>query len=246
MFSLGGGWKKSTRYFRSYTNVYDSAINKTKRIDTDSSSLNWLNIVLDYRAGVLRKYPFGKGLEIGYHMESAFRWHTKIDSSLNFDPNDGTLKQEYDTTGYPEGFSPPLLEIETRFGFPDYTLSRCIFHHNMSLGWITGQYVDNGWFAGYSAGWEFSRCIPFVSTKLMLTGTDKLNSSLTSDLTFFNKHERTFVGRVSGGASLLLPSNYSFIPEYITPELSIMYPNFSHAQPLGVSFSVGIRWLLGQ
>jgi hypothetical protein len=241
LFSAGFGWKYASRYFYQDT-WYDSLNNKEIPI-FDTARYNWAAFVIDYRSGVLRKYPFGRGLEIGYHLETALRMKRVIEKRYSCDED---CRVAYDTSYESELHSPPLLEIETRFGFPDRTLEKCIFHHNLCLGWITGQYVDNGWFAGYAAGWEFWRIIPYVNIKLFCTATDKMNEAWWDDSTFFKQHDRKFVMRISGGTSFILPYNHTLLPEFISPEVSLMFPNFSIGQPVGVSFSTGIRWMLGR
>jgi len=232
MLSTGFGWKNATHYFKRYEDAFDTvSLRDTSIYIPDSTRCNWFNIILDYRAGVLRKYPFGRGLEIGYHIETALRGY--------YSPETGKRLQI-------EAFSPPLLAIETRFGFPDVTLERSIFHHNMSIGWLTGEYVDNGWFIGYAAGWEFAKITPFINTTLTETATDIVNKPVLDDSTFFRDHDRTLVCRISAGASWQLPFNYSLLPEYITPECSLIFPHYANFQSAGFTAAVGIRWLLGQ
>ncbi len=223
------GWRYSTRCipprdshavgFDEYG--YSYPLNRTVR---DPPRLGWFTYTYDYRVGVLRKYPLGKGLETGYHLEVAFRG----------DPHDVI-----------EFYGPPVLEIDTRFGLPDITLRKCIFHHNVNAGWMVGYWIDNGWFLGYAAGWEFDHCIPYVSSRLFLTATDARDKS-PDDTSYFTKHDRTWGGRIACGISLRLPFNFSWVPEFITPECSFAFPNYSTGQHVGFNASLGIRWMLGQ
>jgi hypothetical protein len=190
----------------------------------DSTRFNWVTYTLDYRVGVLRKYPFGKGLETGFHVETVVR-------------RAGSKEYEF--------FSPPTLEIDTRFGLPDIVIRKSIFHHNVNFGWIVGYWVDNGWFIGYAAGWEFIHFIPYLSTRLFITATDAIDKSL-DDKNYFSEHDRKWGARLTGGFSWKLPFNYSLLPEYLSPEISVAFPYFSTGQKAGISGSLGIRWLMGQ
>jgi hypothetical protein len=230
LITTGFGWKYSARYIKESHYDFDS-LGRYKQIDYyDSTRFGWFNFAVDYRVGVLRKYPFGKGLETGFHVESAMRGNQYI----------GPTKKG--TT--PEMYYSPLLELDTRFGLPDITLNNGIFHHNVSWGWIVGQWVDNGWFWGYAMGLEFQKLILFSSFRYAMTPTDKFYDAVAVDSDqFFKKHDRTHGVRILCGTSIKLPFNESALPEYITPEFSLMFPNFNHVQPVGFSFSIGIRWM---
>jgi hypothetical protein len=201
----------------------DSAGHSRLETTRDSTRYNWTTYTFDYRVGVLRKYPFGKGLETGFHVEAAFRGLP----GANF-----------------KFYGPPVLEFDTRFGLPDIIVGNSIFHHNVNAGWMVGYWVDNGWFAGYAAGWEFEHFIPYLSARVFLTATDALTKPIMSD--FFTQHDRTWGGRITAGVSYKLPYNYSIIPEIISPEVSFTFPNYSTGQHVGVNAAVGIRWMLGQ
>jgi hypothetical protein len=196
----------------------------------DSTRFGWLNLALSYRVGVLRKYPFGKGLETGFLVETAIRGRQEIDYN-----NEKSTSIEF--------FSPPLLEIDTRFGLPDITIKKGIFHHNLNWGWIIGQWIDNGWFFGYAAGVNLEHAIVYSSFRYFITGTDKFGEYNEDD--FFRRHDRTHGIRLQFGSSFKLRLNESILPEYITPEFSLMFPNFNKVQPVGFSFSVGISWKPG-
>jgi hypothetical protein len=198
----------------------------------DSTRFGWCNFAIDYRVGVLRKYPFGRGLETGFHVETAFRG----DQYLEYYGKKGTN---------PEFYSPPFLEIDTRFGFVDINLNKCIFHHNANWGWAIGQWVDNGWFWGYTGGFEFEKTVVYGSFRYFITATDKINDDVDLYNSYFKKHKRTHGVRLTCGSSLKLPLNESILPEYITPEFSLMFPNFNKVQPVGFSFSIGISWMPG-
>jgi hypothetical protein len=227
----GFGCLYSSRYQPIQSNQYDAGGIFLNGSRYDSTRFGWFTYTYDYRVGVLRKYPFGKGLEAGYHLEMAYRGNLSV--SWN-----GATRTE------PEFYGPPVLEIDTRFGLPDMTLRKCIYHHNVNAGWIVGYWVDNGWFLGYAAGWEFERVIPYVSSRIALSATNAINRSLDSN--FFKTHDRKLYGRICGGVSCKLPFNYSIVPEFVTPECSLMFPNFSTGQHVGFGVSVGVRWLLGQ
>jgi hypothetical protein len=232
LITTGFGWKYSTRYNKQYRETADSLYRYTSNRYYDSTRFGWFDFALDYRVGVLRKYPFGKGLETGFHLESAMRGNQY---------SDGVKKGTE-----PEMYSSPLLELDTRFGLPDITLNNGIFHHNVSWGWIVGQWVDNGWFWGYAMGLEFQKLILFSSIRYAMTPTDKFfNATGVNSDQFFKQHDRTHGVRLLCGTSIKLPFNQSVLPEYITPEFSLMFPNFTRVQPVGFSFSIGIRWMPG-
>lgn len=217
LITTGYGWKYSAKYNSHHDDI------TTNRDIIDSTRMGWLNLIFDYRIGILRKYPFGRGLELGYHLEYAQR------------------KEKGEIVPY----NLPLLEIDTRFGLPDFTLHKSIFHHNVNAGWDIGQWVDNGWFLGYAAGWEFNIVMPYISLRYFSTATDLFSREDSSPDSAFIKHERTRGVRLCGGASLKMPVNHNFIPEYITPEVSLIFPNFNKHQPVGFSFTLGISWIPG-
>ena len=202
---------------------YDSAGTTTTRRVGDSTRYNWGTYTFDYRVGILRKYPFGKGLETGFHCEVALRGN----------PANNV-----------EAYGPPVLEFDTRFGLPELTLGKGIYHHNVNAGWIVGYWVDNGWFAGYAAGWEFDRFIPYASSRLLLTATDAFDQPIMDD--FFKKHHRSWVGRLNFGVTCKLPYNFSVLPDMLSPEISFTFPNYATGQEVGVNAAIGIRWMLGQ
>lgn len=215
-----GGRRSSPLPKTTYGSVADSTETTVTR---DSNRYNWTTYTFDYRVGVLRKYPFGKGLETGFHFEAAFR---------------GSPKTEI------KPYAPPVLEFDTRFGLPDIIVNNSIFHHNVNAGWIVGYWVDNGWFAGYAAGWEFEHIIPYLSSRIFITATDAFSKPVMDD--FFTKHDRKWGARLNAGVSYKLPYNYSILPELISPEVSFAFPHYSTGQHVGVNASIGIRWMLGQ
>ena len=202
---------------------YDSAEVTRERRVYDSKRYNWATYTFDYRVGILRKYPFGKGLETGFHCEVALRKNSSDDIQL---------------------YGPPALEFDTRFGLNDITIGPGIFHHNVNAGWIVGYWVDNGWFGGYAAGWEIERFIPYISTRILLTATNVSDQPITND--FFTRHNRKVVGRINLGCTYRLPFNTSVVPDMLTPEISFTFPNYANAQQVGVNAAIGIRWILGQ
>ena len=72
MMTQGFGWRYSSRYLP-HEMWEDSAGLPWLRTVRDSTRFGWCAYTFDYRVGVLRKYPFGKGLETGFHLEMAFR-----------------------------------------------------------------------------------------------------------------------------------------------------------------------------
>lgn len=196
----------------------------------DSTRYYWTTFCYNYRVGILRKYPFGRGLEAGFHLETGYRMEREV--------------SEYDTLSYPEFYTPPLLEVDTRFGLPDFIIRKGILHHNVSAGWLVGYWVDNGWFIGYNAGWEFEKMIPYAGIRFYLSPTDAQTSDPT-DEDFFTRHDRHFGMRLTTGTSIMLPSNFSLLPDYIAPEISMAFPEFSPGQNVGISWAIGVRWKVG-
>lgn len=239
LITAGVGWKYSARFFKRERDTLitiprygsDPLFRDSSMKYYDQTRFGWCNFSIDYRIGVLRKYPFGKGLETGFHLEGAFRG--------NQHHYYGTKKTD------PEFLCPPLLEIDTRLGFSDVTFKKAIYHHNVSLGWTIGQWIDNGWFFGYTAGLEVERVIFYGSFRYFITATDKLDEDVALKGNYFKDHMRKQGIRLSCGSSLKIPANSSVVPEYITPEFSLIFPNFNRVQPAGFSFSLGLSWLPG-
>ncbi len=186
----------------------------------DTISIRWRTYSLDYRLGFLSKYPFGKGMEIGLNMEWAY--------STNF---------RYLVDG------PPTLEFSGRFGFSNFEFLGGLLHHNMDLGWGIGYWVDNSWYAGYAAGLEFANVIPYGGVRCIYSATDALEKS-TMDSTFFVSHDRSWLFRYTLGVSIKVPRTI-ILPDYVSPEISIVQSNSSLKRPLGITWQIGFRWLNG-
>lgn len=172
----------------------------------------------NYRLGFLDRYPFGKGTELGFHVEIP--------------------SQSYSFYGL------PLLEFEARCGLTGFVLFEGVFHHNVSAGWAVGGWVDNGWFAGYTASVERTHFISYLNTRLQLQATDFTKYEFVDREDFLDRHDRIFNIRHAAGISLKLP-RMVVLPDYITPELSIVYPHYSALRHVGFAFHVGFRWLNG-
>jgi hypothetical protein len=192
---------------------------------TDTVKYQWLSLCLDYRLGVLRKYPFGKGMEIGFHLEGPTQYATTKYGSLYL--------------------GPPILEFDGRLGFNDFVLGKGLFHHNMALGWTIGAWIDNGWYAEYAAGWEYKWLIPYANFRAELLATDPSTAdSLTESYTPFKYQNRSWTTRTALGVSIRIPQ-MRFLPDYISPEISTIYPHYSSVSHYGITYHVGLRWLNG-
>ncbi len=174
---------------------------------------------LDYRLGVLPKRPFGRGLEVGMLLE----WPTQ----------------------YGEGLGPPLTEFDFRCGLPLLALSQSIYHHNVSLGWNAGAWVDNGFFAEYAAGIEYKYLLPYANVRINLLSTDVAdNSTAISEAGFLDRHDQKVNIRIVAGMSIFLPS-MPFLPDIVTPEVSLCTPNWQAPGNVGFSWHIGLGWCHG-
>jgi hypothetical protein len=207
--------------------VYDTIAFEGSYVPVDTSRdtlyARLLTASLDYRLGILRTYPLGRGLECGFHLELPL-----------------VIKK-----GAVYGSEIPVLEFGLRTGLPSFPLYRSICHHNIGIGWSIGQWVDNGWFAEYAISCERARVMPYIGGRVTLGPSLPLEQGefdLEGD--FFNGHNRTLIGRITAGASISLP-RLPILPDFITPELCVLYPNYTNIQPAGFGAQMGLRWLNG-
>jgi hypothetical protein len=201
--------------------VYDSN-NVTRYVESRKkireSANQELSYCFDYRLGILDKYPFGKGLEFGFHIEAPV-------------PS--------------EGGGSLLLECDLRSGLPPAVLNNAVFHHNIGLGWTVGMWVDNGWYAEYAAGLEYKYLLPYTNIRLLYTPTDITGDmDIFGDNNFFKKHSQYWNIRQSLGCAVKIP-RLPVLPDYIVPEVVFAYPNYNRFQHVGVTYHIGLRWLNG-
>jgi hypothetical protein len=249
MVTAGLGWKKHDyiRYSEARSGT-DSYGNPLWVASYDTLSLGWLSMCFDYRLGVLDRHPFGQGVEIGFHLEQSLRsMHDTfyVYTSAN-DPPYEPVDSSAVVDRYPIADSPPVLELNGRVGLPDAVLGDGLYHHNIELGWIVGGWVDNGWFAGYCAGWEREHIMPYGGARVVLTPTDVLNrSSSPGDGDFFTEHDRSWHVRLTAGMAVSIP-RLPVLPDYVSPEISVYAPNHSKCSPIGFAWNVGLRWVNGR
>ncbi len=228
MFTFGvGGTRQSVIEEEAY-NSYASS-ESVSGIDTtqDSNwiSATWRSIALNYQLGVHEKYPFGGGIEIGILFEGQY-----------YRPNTGnSVKSDI----------LPSIDFNTRLGFKDIVTDRSIFQHNLELGWTTGMWLDNGFFIGYAAGWEFEWMIPYLGIRGVVMPTNiQKNDYFPGDDEFWEYSDRKFNLRLAMGVSLKF-SKRRFIPDYITPEFTLTGPNASPNEPVNGHIHLGFRWTNG-
>jgi len=238
MFTLGVGGSfqsvvKEPVYDYNYTdNSYESTI-----IDSGGylTSELWRSIAFNYQLGVHDRYPFGGGVEIGITFEGQY-----YRGGQNNSAKSDIL---------------PSLDFNTRLGFKDVVTKKSIYQHNLEMGWTTGLWLDNGWFIGYTGGWEQKWMIPYLGLRAIIMPTNILtinddNSLESSEYIspghedFWKYSDQKFNLRLAMGVSLKF-SKRKFIPDYITPELSITGPNASPNEPVNAHFHVGFRWTNG-
>jgi hypothetical protein len=202
----------------------NTTINRYDTIVRTLPSICW-----DYRLGILRKLPFGRGLEIGFHLEGP----------IQFTPTDSMGKQG-------EYLGPAALELDARMGLKDFNLGKGIFHHNVCLGWTIGAWIDNGWYAEYAAGWEYKWLTPYVDLRAELLATDPTSDdSLFQSYTPFLHEKRSWTTRTAAGVSIKLPHLFFLFPSFISPELSFICPHYSGMSQYGLTYHIGLRWLNG-
>jgi hypothetical protein len=212
---------------REYYRINDR-VDSVKRTDTVRFSKN--SYCLDYRLGVLRTRPLGRGLEIGFHLEGP--------GQLN--PSERARKN----TALWGGIM--ILDFDARLGLKDIAMGRGLFHHNIGLGWRVGAWIDNGWFAEYAAGWEYGRLLPYANVRAELMPTDPAGmDSLFESRTPFKYHNQLWTARAAMGVSVRLPHWFFLEPDYLTPEVTVVCPHFSAVSRCGFTYHVGLRWLNG-
>lgn len=165
----------------------------------------------DYKLGLLHKYPFGKGMECGFHVE------------------------------FPVQYEWPLIEFDLRFGLPEKQVGPFLLHHNVSVGWVAGRWIDNGWYLEYAIGLERSEITPYFSCRALLMPT---NADLFDSDTLKIIHNRKFVSRAALGCSFTLPRVF-LMPDLIIPEFSLAAPDRLSSQNYSFGFHIGFGWLNG-
>lgn len=209
---------------------HDTAVQNATVTLKDTTVFQNYSLCFDYRLGILKKIPFGQGLEIGFHLEGP----------VQYSPTDsiGKLTGEY--------LGPAALELDCRMGIKDFSLGKGIFHHNAGVGWTVGQWIDNGWYAEYAAGWEYKWLIPYIDFRAELLATDPTSvDSLTESYTPFEHEKRSWTTRTAIGVAIRVPHIFFLLPAYISPELSFVCPHYSGISPYGITYHIGLRWLNG-
>ena len=228
----------------------DTLKNNSQSFSYDTVRSKDLSLCLDYRLGVLRTCPLGKGIEIGFHLEG---------------PNQFNPDTTVSSVGEFKG--PAVLEFDSRFGLNDLCLGKGLYHHNFSLGWTIGSWIDNGWFVEYAAGWEYKWLIPYTNIRAELLPTDPSgDDSLTESYTPFKYEKRSWTTRTATGVSIRLPHTFSvrfpyiiflplprfivihlphIIPDFLCPEISVIYPHYSAISHYGITYHIAFRWLNG-
>ncbi len=218
--TTGFGWKSTSRVEREEEYVYSEGSGYYRNTySKDTVSINWFAFSVDTRLGLTSRVPFGNGVEVGFHLEEAAR------------------KEEHLLM---EGI--PIIELSARFGLPDLELNRSILQHNIETGWIIGAWVDNGWFLGYHAGFEFRDVVPYVGIRGQITPTSVENVDFDDD--YFNTHERKLLARITSGISLRMPEVPVF-PDLFIPEITFITPYDSIDRKYGFTIQLGLSWTDG-
>ncbi len=228
MFTFGvGGTSQSIVNEDAYTSYeyFESVDGVDVTADSNLTSTIWRSLALNYQLGVHDKYPFGGGIEIGILFEGQY-YRSNADGGVRSDIL-------------------PSLDFNTRLGFKDVVTEKSIFQHNIELGWTTGMWLDNGFFVGYAAGWEFEWMIPYCGVRAVLMPTNLLkNEYLPGEDEFWAYSNRKFNLRLAMGVSLKFTKR-KFIPDYITPEFTLTGPNGSPHERVNGHFHLGFRWTNG-
>ncbi len=215
----------------------DSMVQNAVAHPNDTTVYQGLSVCWDYRLGILRKLPFGQGLEIGFHLEGP----------VQFNPTESN-GQLGDYVGL------AIIDLDARCGFADAVLGDGIFHHNAGVGWTIGAWIDNGWYGEYAAGWEYKWLTPYVDVRAELLATDPMSEdSLTESYTPFKYEKRSWTTRTAVGLNFRFPVFFPhwpkcivfFIPNCISPEVSVVYPNYSAIRHYGITYHIGLGWIHG-
>jgi hypothetical protein len=191
----------------------------------DTSREQYFSACIDYRLGVLRKFPFGRGLEIGFHLESPYQ-----------------LNPKYSADAY---LGPVLLEFDGRFGFKDKPIGKGLLHHNLGLGWTIGPWIDNGWYAEYAAGWEYERLIPYANFRAEWLATNISDfNDITESYSPYRYTKRSWTTRTAIGVSMRVP-HWWISPDFVVPEITLIYPHYSAISHYGIAYHIALRWLNG-
>jgi hypothetical protein len=222
MTTLSAGGRSFYTYREDTTITYDYnrmgySTGDTIITPVDTTYFQNLSFAFDYRLGVLSKNPFGKGLEVGFLIELPVQYSRDM----------GAI---------------PLLQFDGRFGLPDVSLQKSVYHHNASVGWIMGQWVDNSWFIEYAGGFEYRTITPYFNGRVTRVGTDQSASGKAfGDNDFLTFKKTAWNVRLCTGVSFKLPV-IRFLPDYIVPEIALFFPMVKFKVP-GVSWHIGMRWL---
>ena len=191
----------------------------------DTTRNQGYSFCLDYRLGVLRTLPFGKGVEIGFHAEGPYQMDTRYENAANI--------------------GPAILEFDGRFGFKEKPIGKGLLHHNLGLGWTIGPWIDNGWYAEYAAGWEYKWLIPYANFRAELLST-KISDfdSLTESYSPYQFEKRSWTTRTALGISMHVP-HWWISPDFLVPEITVIYPHYSAVSHYGVTYHIAMRWLNG-
>lgn len=205
----------------SYLDTIGYGYNKYIFIPTDTIGFMTPIGVLDYRLGVLAQRPFGKGLEIGFSAEVP-------------------LSEEK------ESWRALILQYDARFGLPMRQFKNAVYHQNIDVGWVVGEWVDNGWFLEYAGGFEHRSMIPYYNVRVTRLATDVMGKSIHDysygfgGENFLTYHDRGWNFRMCAGVSYKIPRLPVF-PDFIVPELTFYFPNASF-KAAGFSWHIGARW----
>lgn len=190
-------------------------------IDTlmDTVQGHWWSLGVNFRLGILQYKPFGNGLEIGVHLEYPAQLSTH--------------------------YGLPVIEFDARAGFASIEIARALMHHNVVVGWTLGAWVDNGWYAEYAAGLEYKALIPYGNIRALLVATDITTDSLDLfDNQVLAEHELSWNVRLAFGMSVRLP-RWPALPDFVSPEVSMFFPNYSSLRRVGLTYHVALRWQNG-
>jgi hypothetical protein len=241
-FSFGYGGSRhdinftNTEYYNNENNIWvedSSHYNGGYYLATTTYSDNFFrNFAFQMNLGILDKYPFGGGMEIGLHLEAQYSRYQDYDELY------GSSKRPFSNTI-------PAIDFSGKFGFKDIVLSNSQIVHNVDLGWTTGMWLDNGFFFGYALGVEFLRIIPYLNVRGIIMPTNILESeSFVDEDDFFQYHDQKWNIRTAIGATVKIPE-LIIIPDEFTPELTITGPNGFPGEKVSINFHIGLTWSNG-